>query len=162
MRVTSGLVLMSLIGACALPAAAGAQRTPPVSPELRADAIVARAPSVQAGAGLEIPAGIYVRIGLDGAAGATWRDGATATVGRADAIARFLLDPFREVPLGLSVGGGLSIPVGAPAGARSPHLVLVVDIEGKVHHGLAPALQLGLGGGARIGLVLRRSAAQWR
>jgi hypothetical protein len=162
MRAAPVLGLSCVIGAWALPATAGAQRTPPVSPELRADAIVARAPSVQAGAGLEIPAGIYVRIGVDGAAGATWRDGATATVGRADAIARFLLDPFREVPMGLSVGGGVSVPVGAPAGARSPHLVLVIDLEGRVHHGLAPALQLGLGGGARIGLVLRRSAAQWR
>ena len=153
---------LALIGALALPAAAGAQRVPELSPELRADAIVGRVPSVQAGVGVEIPAGIYMRVGLDGAAGATWRDGATAATGRADAIARFLLDPFREVPIGLSFGGGVSVPIGAPAGSRSPYLTLVLDIEGKVHHGVAPALQIGLGGGARIGVVLRQSELQWR
>lgn len=145
-----------------VPAAARAQRTPPPYAELRADAIVARATSVQAGAGLEIPAGIYVRIALDGAAGATWRDGRAATSGRADAIARFLLDPFREVPVGVSLGGGVSVPVGAPMGARSPYLTLVVDVEGKSRNGVSPALQVGLGGGARIGLVLRRSSRVWR
>ena len=162
MRARFTLRLLWLIGAWALPGRARAQRTPPVAPELRADAIVARAPSFQGGAGLEIPAGIYVRIALDGAVGATWRDGAATTAGRVDAIARFLLDPFREVPVGLSFGGGVSVPVGAPEGARSPYLTLVVDVEGRLHHGIAPALQLGLGGGARIGVVLRRSAAQWR
>ena len=153
---------LALIGALLLPPCLRAQRAPALSPELRGDAIVARAPSFQAGAGLEIPAGIYVRVGLDGAVGATWRDGAAATVGRADAIARFLLDPFREVPIGLSFGGGVSVPIGAPAGSRSPYLTLVLDVEGKVHHGVAPALQIGLGGGARIGVVLRQSELQWR
>ena len=158
----AGAALRAMAVVAALPAALRAQRTPGISPELRADALVARAASFQAGAGLEIPAGIYVRVGLDAAAGATWRNGATAAIGRVDAIARFLLDPFREVPVGLSVGGGASIPVGAPAGARSPYLTLVIDIEGRVHHGVAPALQFGLGGGARLGVVLRRSAPQWR
>lgn len=162
MRGRSALQLLTLIGTFALPATARAQRSPAVSPEIRGDAIFARAASFQAGAGLEIPAGIYVRVGVDGAIGATWRDQAAATTGRVDAIARFLLDPFREVPIGLSFGGGVSVPVGAPAGARAPYLALVVDVEGKVHHGIAPALQLGLGGGARIGLVLRRSSAHWR
>lgn len=159
-----GLAILVVVaaGATFVPAVVRAQRTPPPYPELRADAIVARAASVQAGAGLEIPAGIYVRIGLDGAAGATWRDGRAATSGRADAIARFLLDPFREVPIGVSLGGGVSVPIGAPAGARSPYLTLVVDVEGPSRHGVSPALQVGLGGGARIGLLLRRSSRVWR
>lgn len=160
-RALAIIVVTTAAGAFA-PAAARAQRTPPPYAELRADAIVARATSVQGGAGLEIPAGIYVRIGLDGAAGATWRDGRAATSGRADAIARFLLDPFREVPVGVSLGGGVSVPIGAPAGARSPYLTLVVDVEGPSRRGVSPALQVGLGGGARIGLVLRRSSRVWR
>ena len=161
MRATVGAALC-LAGGIALPIGAQVQRTPPFEAEMRADAIVARSPSVQAGVGVEIPAGVYVRVGLDGAAGATWRDGAAGTSGRVDAVARFLLDPFREVPVGLSFGGGVSLPVGAPEGSRSPYLTLVLDIEGRVRHGFAPALQLGLGGGARIGVVLRRSAPQWR
>jgi hypothetical protein len=47
-------------------------------------------------------------------------------------------------------------------GARSPYLALVVDVEGKSRNGVSPALQIGLGGGARIGLVLRRSSRVWR
>jgi hypothetical protein len=155
-----GLALLVVVTAAGTfaPAVARAQRTPPPYAELRADAIVARATSLQGGAGLEIPAGVYVRIGLDGAAGATWRDGRAATSGRADAVARFLLDPFREVPVGVSLGGGVSVPVGAPAGSRSPYLTLVVDVEGPSRHGVSPALQVGLGGGARIGL----SSRVWR
>lgn len=160
MRARLALAAWAVVAA--LPATLRAQRTPGIAPALRADAIVARAPSLLAGAGLEIPAGIYVRVGLDAEAGATWRDATTAATGRADAIARFLLDPFREVPIGVSVGGGVSVPLGARSGGRDPYLTLVVDIEGRVHHGIAPALQLGLGGGARVGFVLRRSTAQWR
>lgn len=161
MRATI-VIALCLSGIFALPARAQVQRTPPIEPELRADAVIARSPSFQGGAGVEIPAGIYVRVGIDGAAGVTWRDGNAAMSGRVDAIARFLLDPFREVPVGVSFGGGVSVPVRAPKGSRSPNLALVADIEGRLHHGVVPALQFGLGGGARIGVVLRRPAPQWR
>jgi hypothetical protein len=39
---------------------------------------------------------------------------------------------------------------------------VVIDVEGRVHGPVTPALQLGLGGGTRIGVVLRTSRARWR
>lgn len=143
---------------------AGAQSSnePPAYAEYRADAIVGRNATVQLGGGGVLPASVYGRISLDGAAGATWRDGSAHASGRVDMIGRFLLDPFREVPVGVSLGAGVSVPYVAGDAHVRPYLVLVADIEGRRRGGLTPALQVGLGGGARIGVVLRRSTSRWR
>lgn len=130
--------------------------------EYRADAIIARGTAAQLGGGVVLPLGIYVRLGLDVAAGATWRHGETAGSGRADAIARFLLDPFRESRLGFSVGGGVSAPIGSAEPSQPPYLTAVLDLEWPRHRGTSPAVQIGIGGGTRIGIVLRRSPQQWR
>lgn len=146
----------------ALPAARLAgQQSPASYPELRADGVFGAGSAVQAGAGLVVPAGVYVRVAADGLVGETWRSGASATAGRAEVVARFLLDPLREAGVGLSVGGGLSMPVGQGR-ARAPYLTVVVDVEGRRHAGFSPALQIGLGGGARVGVALRRSPPRWR
>jgi len=140
-----------------------AQQAPPRPyAEYRADAIIARGTAAQVGAGLILPLGVYVRLGVDAAAGATWRHGETVGGGRVDAIARFLLDPFRESRLGFSVGGGVSAPIGSAQPSQPPYLTAVLDLEWPRRRGLTPALQVGLGGGTRIGFVLRRSPLQWR
>lgn len=138
-----------------------AQQNPSAYPEFRTDAILARGTAGQAGAGVVVPLGVYVRLGLDGAAGATWQGGVSSASGRVDAIARFLLDPLRENGTALSIGGGLSTPIRRD-GVKSPYLTVVVDVEGKRRGGFTPGLELGLGGGARIGVVLRRSPPRWR
>jgi hypothetical protein len=129
--------------------------------EYRADVIAGNGTAVQAGAGLTIPMGIYVRLGLLGAAGVTLDDGAKAFSGRTDAIARFTLDPFREMPYGLSLGGGVSVPYGEGARVR-PYLTAVIDVEGRRRGRLTPALQVGLGGGTRVGLAFRTSRPERR
>lgn len=138
-----------------------AQQTPTVYPEFRADAILAKSTTGQAGAGLVVPVGVYVRFGLDAAAGATWQDRASSASGRVDAIVRFLLDPLRENRTALSIGGGLSAPIHRD-GVKSPYLTVVLDVEGKSRGGITPGVELGLGGGARLGVVLRRSPPRWR
>lgn len=143
-------------------ASAQSFNNPPAYAEYRADAIVGRSPTAQLGVGDVLPAGVYGRISIDGAAGATWRDGGTQASGRVDVIGRFLLDPFREVPVGLSFGAGVSVPYVVGDAHVRPYVVIVADIEGRRRSGLTPALQLGLGDGARIGIVLRRSVARWR
>ena len=142
-------------------AAAAAAQEPAVYPELRADAIFGGRSTVQGGVGIVAPVGVYVRFGFDGAVGTTWHDGTSSAVGRVDAIARFLLDPLRENDLGFSVGGGLSAPITGD-GFRTPYLTLVIDVEGRRRGGWTPGVELGLGGGARIGFVLRRSPPRWR
>jgi hypothetical protein len=135
---------------------------PPVYAEYRADAIVGRGTAAQGGGGVSVPFGVYVRLAVDASGGATWRDGVTRASGRVDAIGRFLLDPFREVPVALSLGGGVSVPYVEKESQVRPYLVLVVDLEGRTRGPLTPALQLGLGGGTRVGLVLRASTGRWR
>jgi hypothetical protein len=158
-------VTCAALGALALllPSAAAAQQQPPRPyVEYRADAIFARGTAAQLGAGVVLPLGVYVRLGVDAAAGGTWRYGQTVASGRVDAIARFLLDPFRESRLGLSLGGGVSAPIGSEEPSQPPYLTTVLDVEWRRHRGTTPALEIGLGGGTRIGIVLRRSPMEWR
>jgi len=145
-----------------LASTARGQNQPPPYAEYRADALVGRGTTAQAGGGVIVPLGIYVRLGIDAAAGATWRDQTTRASGRVDVISRFLLDPFRETPVGLSLGGGLSLPYTDGDQRLRPYLTVVIDVEGRVHGPLTPALQVGLGGGTRIGVVLRTSRPRWR
>jgi hypothetical protein len=140
---------------------AGAQLAPQRYAEYRVDGISGRGNTVQAGGGLTVPEGIYVRLAIDGALGTTWRDGGAHPSGRGDVIARFSLDPLRESPIGLSLGGGVSVPVVEDDRVR-PYATVVLDLEGRMRGRWTPALQLGLGGGTRLGLVLRASPPRWR
>jgi hypothetical protein len=154
---------LAILIAAAFPAALAAQQEPLTYPEFRADAFFANGTTVQGGAGIVVPAGVYVRVGLDGGAGESWRHGSSFVSGRVDLIARFLLDPLRENAVAFSFGGGLSEPIDRD-GFRTPYLTIVMDVElgGRRRGGFTPALELGLGGGARVGFVLRRSPPRWR
>ena len=161
--MTRPVACLAVLALAALTRLAGAQlRTPSPFPEYRADAIVGSRTATELGVGLVIPMGIYVRLGVDGAAGATWGHGTVDPSGRVDAIGRFLFDPFREVPVGVSVGGGLSLPYVAHDSRVRPFLTAVLDVEGRMRGPVTPALELGVGGGARVGLVLRTSPERWR
>ena len=143
--------------ACTVPRIVTAQASGArLTPEFRGDAIVAEhRTALQAGGGVQIPAGYYVRIGMLGAAGADVVPHATEASGRFDLVGRFLLDPFRQSEWGLSIGAGLSLRVHAGDHVR-PYLLTLLDLEGPRNSaGLAPSVQLGLGGGARIGAGLR-------
>jgi hypothetical protein len=140
----------------------GTAQLPSRGSELRADLIVAGRAVPEAGLSLVIPAGIYARTALTGAAGATKYPSGTAVVGRAELVTRFVLDPFRESPYGLSIGGGLGATNIEDGKRWRPYLAVVLDLELERTARLMPAVQLGLGGGARIGVVLRRSSERWR
>jgi hypothetical protein len=136
---------------------------PPVAPEIRADAIMGHQPAVQLGAGAQLALGYYVRLGFDGAVGVRLDDArggsASRVDGRVDLLTRFLLDPFRQSAYGLSVGGGIGMRA-EPGDRVRPLLLVAVDVEGRRSRGgWSPALQVGLGGGVRAGVVLRRGVA---
>lgn len=159
------LSLLTMVAAmAALPRQVGAQvpESPGLVPELRGDVILGRQAAVQLGAGVQVPAGYYVRVGVDGAVGVRIEDAGASTRsrlgGRLDVLARFLLDPFRQTSYGLSLGGGMSLR--AEQGDRvRPVLLVAAEIEGRRStRGVVPALQVGLGGGARVGIVLRWGA----
>jgi len=154
-----------LVGALALaprPAAAQERKQPaPVTAEARLDVLTARTTAIQAGLGLGVPLGNYVRLGGlvaggpelgtgGGAGGSTIRGS-----GRADLLARFTLDPFLESRWGGYAGGGASARFVAGRRVRG-YLLAAVGVEGAPVGGWLPALELGIGGGTRFGVVLRR------
>lgn len=141
-----------VVGCCVAVGAAGAQVKTPSYAEYRADAIIGRGTAVEGGAGVVMPVGVYVRLSVDGAAGATWKDGGTHASGRVDAISRFLLDPYREIPVGVSLGGGVSVPYASGDKTVRPYLTAVVDIEGRRRGRLTR--QSKLDSGAERGSVL--------
>jgi hypothetical protein len=150
-RVTVGLAL-------ALPATAVAQiNEQHLQAEGRLDAIIARTTGVEAGLGLSVPAGIYMRSGLVAGIGA----GRHGLEGRTDLISRFSLDPFRQSNWAPYGGAGISGRYRSrlDGGARA-YLLVFLGVEGPLPpgrtSGVMPAFEVGLGGGARVAVVLRR------
>ncbi|HZE08684.1 MAG TPA: hypothetical protein VE110_07980 [Gemmatimonadaceae bacterium] len=131
--------------------------TQAIQSEIRLDGIVGRTSAVEAGYGVSIPGGIYVRNGLVLGGGAA-QHGADA---RVDFISRFSLDPFRQSRWAPYGGAGLSGRFRSEAdGGSRAYLLVFVGVEGGLpagaRSGWVPAVELGLGGGARLGIVLRR------
>lgn len=143
-------------------AGAQRQRIPPYG-EMRAEGIFSsHAATALAGGAVVVPAGTYTRISVGASVGAEMRSSTTQAAGRAEVIARFLLDPLREMPWGLSLGGGLAVPYARDTRGVHPLMTAVVDVEGRRGNRFTPALQVGIGGGARVALVLRTSPRAWR
>jgi hypothetical protein len=156
--------VVAMLAVAATPCGAGAQSEPfkpAVQFEARVDALAGPPAGAQAGIGANIPAGYYLRIGADIAAGAASRSGAAIASARADVAARFLLDPFREFRWGPYVGGGFTAQWDQRANWRGD-LLLLLGFEGPAHAGWRTSVELGLGGGARLGVVLRRARSNGR
>jgi hypothetical protein len=149
-RIRDNLLRLVLVPCAVLTLALDVATAQRFQAEVRLDAIGPRPYSIQLGAGLIFPFGYYVRSSVD--VGWGQRDGPTLGYGewRGDLLTRFLLDPFRQQRWGLSLGGGLSV-------RRHTYLAAIVDLEGPERLGFLPAIQVGLGGGLRAGVVLRRA-----
>lgn len=127
-----------------------AQAAPPLQSEVRLDAITGSEWAVQAGFGVTMPLGTYVRFGVVGGLGA----GADGLSGRTDLIARFTLDPFRDRRWAPYAVGGASALYG---GASRAYIVLMGGVEGPAIGRIAPAIEAGLGGSFRVGVILRQA-----
>lgn len=162
-RVRAGRMApgVAFVAATLLAAPVLAQR--PVGRQLegRVDLIAADTPALQVGIGLNIPAGIYVRMGATIAGGVAHRDVVTHGAARGDIVARFLLDPYREFPLALYGLGGLSAMYDPFEGWR-PRVVVGVGLESRVRRGRAIAAEMALGGGVRLGVAVRRARRSGR
>ncbi|MBA3888918.1 MAG: hypothetical protein H0X64_00150 [Gemmatimonadaceae bacterium] len=133
--------------------------TSSVRPELRLDGFGGRAAAVHAGAGISVRAGNYVRVGLNAGGGPSFRD-SVRNVAHADLTARFMVDPFRQQRIGVSLGGGV--------GARHQDdrlrafALLFVDAEAGRSSGWMPFMRVGVGSGARVTAGIRRTATFYR
>jgi hypothetical protein len=156
--------LIFALATLAFPAFAAAQQftfKPAVQWEARADAVIAPASAAQLGIGANVPIGYYVRLGAVVAGGPAWRDGQTAASARLDLTARYLFDPFHEIPWAPYIGGGFTSTWDDPA---RPHgyLLVVAGVEGPASRGWRTAVEAGLGDGFRLGIVFRRARANGR
>ena len=147
------------LGLTLVVSAAALSQTPeqPLQIEGRLDAIVARTTGVEAGVGLSVPSGIYVRFGLVAGIGA----GRHGVEGRTDLILRFSLDPFRQSRWAPYGGAGISGRYRSKLdGGSRAYLLVFLGVEGPLPlgrtSGIEPAFELGLGGGARFAVILRR------
>jgi hypothetical protein len=156
----AALALAALAG---LAPAARAQRPWALrpTPEARVDVVAGRDPGGLAGAGLFVDAGDYARVGVTAAGGVLWAGGAggrrAGGAGEAALVGRFLLDPRRQAARGVYAAGGVGVRAARGTAAR-PFLLAAVGVEGaRTRAGVAPALELGVGGGARLTVVVRRA-----
>ena len=125
--------------------------------EFRQDVTVARDPGTHLGVGLNVRADYYVRLGVALSAGAVRRaDDAWVGAPRLDLTARYLLDPFGDRPRGWYGGGGVSV-VQRPGESATAALQLLVGLEGRRGSKITPSVEVGVGGGVRVGVVLRRT-----
>ena len=140
------------------PATAAAQvNDQPIQTEVRADGIFARTSGVEVGVGLTVPNGIYVRSGVVAGVGA----GHHGVEGRSDVVSRFSLDPFRQSNWAPYGGAGISGRYRSPAdGGSRAYLMIFLGVEGPLASGKTggwiPGVEVGLGGGARIGVIVRQ------
>ncbi len=142
--------------------AQSAVRPPRVRPSLRADAILARESGAQLGAGLAVAAAYNLRLGLDAGIGGVRRaDGGVDAAGRVDLLARWLSDPFRQSKRAIHAGGGVGVLVRQGAAPR-PVAIVTLGIEGTSDGPWVPGVEVGLGGGVRAGVTLRRAPARQR
>ena len=156
-RITFGLAL-ALALTVALPVTGATQiNHQHLQAEGRLDAIVAHTTGVEAGFGLSVPAGIYMRSGLVVGIGA----GRHGLEGRTDLISRFSLDPFRQSNWAPYGGAGISGRYRSRLdGGSRAYLLVFIGVEGPLPlgqtSGIVPAFEVGLGGGERFAVVLRR------
>ena len=152
--------LAALLAAASLiaPGSAAAQRAEQkIQAEGRIDGIFSSETAVHGGLALSVPAGLYVRTGVVLGAG-LGRDGFDS---RADLIGRFSFDPLRQTRWAPYGGAGVSARFASTEdGSAKGYLLFFVGMEGPVPRGrtasIVPAFEIGLGGGARVGIILRR------
>jgi hypothetical protein len=112
------------------------------------------------GVGANVPAGYYVRVGLEGAVGAIARSGKTGDAAKIDLTTRFLFDPFAEQRVGWYGGGGVTAV--HDGNEWRPYLMLLVGREGPTAGRWRSAIEAGVGGGVRLGVVLRSARVNGR
>jgi hypothetical protein len=148
--------LSGVIGALAAsPAGSGAQAARGPRFEARVEGIVERHGTVQLGIGFNAASSNYTGWGVVAAVGATERRGRLEPTARADAVIRFLLDPFHESKRGLYGLGGVGVMENGNHDPQ-PRVFIGLGLEGERWGPFMPAFELALGGGVRLAAVFRR------
>ncbi len=145
----------------AAPAALAAQQfrlAPSVQTEVHGGIVTAADAAAMGGGGVNLPAGYYVRLGGTALAGRAVSGGAAF---RAEVLARFLTDPFRQESRGPYGGAGVVVDWRSGDHGR-PALALVGGLELRPVGGWHPALEIALGAGVRFSVVARSARRNGR
>ena len=130
-------------------------------PSLRVDALIDRDPGAQVALGVAAPVDYNVRLALDAGVGGVHRTAGVAAAGRLDLTVRWLSDPFRQARWAINVGGGIGERFEAHRGPRTVAIV-ALGIEGPGDGAWVPGVEMGLGGGVRAGVTVRRAPRRQR
>jgi hypothetical protein len=152
--LAAAALVAAAVLACSPSAVAQAPARP--QPEMRLDVIAARATALHAGVGAALPLGRYVRVELVGAAGSLLGADRPSFSARGDAVARLMLDPEFATRWTAYLGGGASARYDEPHDWRAL-LVVLFGAEGPRWRGTVPFVEVGYGGGFRVGVGLRRA-----
>lgn len=125
--------------------------------EGRIDVLTSNPAAIHAAGGFTLPLGTYVRSGIDAGIGSS-RNGVS---GRVDFVNRFHLDPFRQHKWAPYAGGGLTARFDADRHGRA-YLLVFVGLDAPASRGIGTSIEAGLGGGGRIGVVIRRTRTERR
>jgi hypothetical protein len=125
-------------------------------PSVRLDVLGGKPTALQAGAGIAFPMSNYFNIG--GVLGAGVSESGFS--GRADAYGSFSLDPYHQYPWEPYVGGGVSVRGDGGGPGTRTYLLGFAGVNGPATGPVAPGVELGLGGGVRLGVTLRWVGAQ--
>lgn len=163
-RVVGALVVLAILIPSARALAQQAVARPSVDrwrPSVRLDALVDRDPGAQLGFGVATPVDYNVRLAVDAGVGGVHRAEGMTSSGRLDLTVRWLSDPFRQSRWAITAGGGIGERFEA---RRAPRTVAIValGLEGPGDGAWVPGVELGLGGGVRAGLTLRRAPRRQR
>jgi hypothetical protein len=109
-----------------------------------------QADGAEAAIGARVPLGAYLRAEVSVGGEFFKPSDPKLPSPRTEVAIRFLLDPINQHKRGLSIAGGLGY-------VDRAYLLVAADLEGQPMGGWRPALRFALGGGVRLGLVLRRS-----
>jgi hypothetical protein len=120
-------------------------------PSLRLDVLGGNPTALQAGAGIAFPFSNYFRIGGTVGAGIS----STGFSGRVDGFGQFSLDPYHQHDWEPYVGGGVTVRADGGGPGTRTYLLAFLGANGPSTGAIAPGVELGFGGGVRLGVTMR-------
>lgn len=122
-------------------------------PVARLDLIGGNPTALQGGLGVRFPLTAEVSFGGTVGAGIS----STGFSGRGDLFGQFSLDPYHQNAWEPYVGGGATVRLDSGGPGTRTYLLGFVGVNGPRAGSIAPGVELGFGGGIRLGVTLRRA-----
>jgi hypothetical protein len=120
-------------------------------PSIRLDVLGGDPTALQVGAGIAFPFSNYFSLGADIGAGVS----STGFSGRVDGFGTFSLDPYHQLQWEPYVGGGVTVRADGGGPGTRTYLLGIIGANGPTTGSIAPGVELGFGGGVRLGITLR-------